>query len=325
MKFTRRTIAVFVLFSLAGVSQAFNIDNKDNLPISSISSPSPDSDFNKLRMKFSGFLKSIKTDMPFTSTQYVKEWVLKDWETQQDDYQIISVSSKKEFSKAQIPNAINIPLDELFAATNLEKIDSMMTNIIYSDSLHTSVTASVIFNLLDYKTYKLSFNANEWNLPDNSDRGFEKIYSYSIYGGKDTLKKTYDFPKITNTNLALDKLLISRYKSNVSNKTTVFSSTQVKEILDNWEWNKEKYQIVSVLNESHFEAGHLQGAINIPVFNLMNEKKLKRIDPDKITLIYCKSGDLAQVSTTLLNMLGYNAINIRYGMTGWGNKFIAAN
>jgi len=323
MKLLGRIIAMLVIFSLAGISHAINIDNNDNLSVSPISSPSSGSDFDKLRVKFLGFLKSIKTDMPFTTTQYVKEWVLKDWETQQDDYQIINVSSKNTVNKGHIPNTVNIPLEDLLTDINLKKLDSMMTNIVYSDSFHTSVTASVIFNLLEYKSYKLSFNANEWSLPNNSDKGFEQTFSYSIYGGKDTSNITYDLPETANTNIALDKLLISRYISKVSNKKTVFSSAQVKKIIDNWEWSQEKYQIISVLNEKHFEMGHLQGAINIPIFNLMNEDQLKRIDPNKTTLIYCKSGDLAQVSATLLNMLGYNAVNIRYGMTGWENKLIS--
>lgn len=310
---------LFILVS-AGISLGFNNGfSGHDFNLSTAIQPNSETDFEKLRLKFSGWLHTIETDFPFTSSKYVKEWVLSDWDMQQDDYQIISVREKDEFSKGHIPNAINIPFEDILLDTNIDKLDSMMTHIIYSDTAHTSVTASVLFNLLDYKAYNLRFNTKDWNLSHSSGKTLDNKSSYITYTGKDTVSDTYKLPISNRTNMALNKLIVSRYVSNISNKNSIISSDKVKNIIDNWDQNKDRYQIVSVLSKSDFEVAHIPHSINIPIFNLMKPDQLKRIDPNKITLLYCKSGNFAQVSSTLLNLLGYNAVNIRYGMMDWNS------
>jgi rhodanese-related sulfurtransferase len=47
------------------------------------------------------------------------------------------------------------------------------------------------------------------------------------------------------------------------------------------------------------------------------EKNLEKLNPDKQIVVYCYTGRDASQATAILNILGYDASNLLWGMTGW--------
>jgi len=80
----------------------------------------------------------------------------------------------------------------------------------------------------------------------------------------------------------------------------------------------EPMVVVDVREASEFEAGHIEGAIHIPLRQLA--KRLDQLPPDKQAplAIICRSGGRSSYGTMALWLLGYrNLKNIMGGMQAW--------
>lgn len=82
--------------------------------------------------------------------------------------------------------------------------------------------------------------------------------------------------------------------------------------------------ILSVRSPEHYAKGHISGAINIPWQEVAKEENLAKLPKDRQVVVYCYTGHTSSQITAILNMLGYDAANLKFGMTAWTlNKSIA--
>ncbi|MGE5850248.1 MAG: rhodanese-like domain-containing protein [Candidatus Methylomirabilota bacterium] len=80
----------------------------------------------------------------------------------------------------------------------------------------------------------------------------------------------------------------------------------------------ENVFVLDVREPAEYQAGHIEGAVNIPVRTLA--KNLDKLPADKATQIavVCKSGIRAAYATMTLKLLGYgNVKDVAGGMMAW--------
>jgi len=75
--------------------------------------------------------------------------------------------------------------------------------------------------------------------------------------------------------------------------------------------------IVSVRSAESYALGHVPGAINIPWKAIAEPENLAKLPTDQPIVVYCYTGHTGQIATTALNLLGYDATNLKFGMMGW--------
>jgi len=75
--------------------------------------------------------------------------------------------------------------------------------------------------------------------------------------------------------------------------------------------------ILSVRSAEHYALGHIEGAHNIPWRAIADPAKLATLPTDEQIVVYCYTGHTGQVAATLLRLLGYDAVNLKFGMMGW--------
>jgi rhodanese-related sulfurtransferase len=75
--------------------------------------------------------------------------------------------------------------------------------------------------------------------------------------------------------------------------------------------------IVDVRSEEEYESGHIPGAIHIELKDLCRVENLKKLPPDRQVVICSRTGHSSAHAVALLNILGYDAINLKWGMSGW--------
>ena len=75
--------------------------------------------------------------------------------------------------------------------------------------------------------------------------------------------------------------------------------------------------ILSVRCQADYVKGHIPGAINIYWEDVAKEKNLAKLPKDRQIVVYCYTGHTGSQITALLNILGYDAINLKFGMSSW--------
>ena len=101
-----------------------------------------------------------------------------------------------------------------------------------------------------------------------------------------------------------------------SDKAPVISAAALFENLNDGDTSNDPF-VVSVRSPEHYALGHIPGAINIPWKTIAEPDNLAKLPTDKQIVVYCYTGHTGQIASTVLNLLGYNAINLKFGMMGW--------
>jgi rhodanese-related sulfurtransferase len=75
-------------------------------------------------------------------------------------------------------------------------------------------------------------------------------------------------------------------------------------------------QIIDWRGSADYDAKHIKGAINLALGDLVDKVNDGTIDKSKKIVNVCYSGQTASVATATLNMLGFDAQNLKFGMCG---------
>lgn len=94
--------------------------------------------------------------------------------------------------------------------------------------------------------------------------------------------------------------------------TKEISYKKLQEIISK---NKEAI-LLDVRSKQEFREGHLEGAINIPVYDI--EKQLNQLSDKKCTIIiYCASGHRSRQAKEKLEQMGYESVyHLKNGLDG---------
>ncbi|OQX88972.1 hypothetical protein B6D60_00510 [candidate division KSB1 bacterium 4484_87] len=72
--------------------------------------------------------------------------------------------------------------------------------------------------------------------------------------------------------------------------------------------------IIDYRSATDFASGHIKGAMNMALGDLVDKVDDGTIPKDKVILNICYTGQSASVATAVLNLLGYDAQNLLFGM-----------
>lgn len=73
--------------------------------------------------------------------------------------------------------------------------------------------------------------------------------------------------------------------------------------------------LIDVRSKQEYEEGHLEGSINIPVYDIENSAKIKLKDKTKTIILYCASGHRSKSAKEILEKLGYeNVYHLKNGL-----------
>ncbi len=73
--------------------------------------------------------------------------------------------------------------------------------------------------------------------------------------------------------------------------------------------------LLDIRKSADFCAGHISDAVNIPFEEVAKPENLFELPTDMPILVICYTGHTASQINSILNMLGYNAWTLRFGMT----------
>ncbi len=79
---------------------------------------------------------------------------------------------------------------------------------------------------------------------------------------------------------------------------------------------REEVQILDVREPFEWEAGRIEGAVHIPLNDLM-AGRTEGLDPEKPVVAYCKTANRSEVARLMLRARGFDAATMEGGSEAW--------
>ena len=247
---------------------------------------------------------------------------LNDGDTSNDPF-ILSVRSAEQYAKGHIKGAINIPWKAVGKADKLVLLPKDKTIVVYCYTGHTGGVATTALRAMGYQAVNMKHGMVAWT-KDAEIRGTKP---YTV--GTDD----HDFPIETKANVPTATYALPTL--NVSDSTEpsevvraavdayvggeaapVIKAQAVYDNLNDGDTSNDPL-ILSVRSAEHYAKGHLPGAINIPWRTVTKDENLKLLPTDRDIVVYCYTGHTGGVATTALRLLGYKAVNMKFGIMSW--------
>ena len=79
------------------------------------------------------------------------------------------------------------------------------------------------------------------------------------------------------------------------------------------------YTLLDVRKPEDFALGHIENAINVSVADLISEIEAGNIPTENDFVVTCYTGQSAGYAKAALDLLGYDAVSLKWGMCSWNN------
>jgi rhodanese-related sulfurtransferase len=250
-----------------------------------------------------------------------------------DTYFIVDWRSSTHYANGHIQGAINMALPNIIDELNVFPTDKVILNVCYSGQ--TASTATAILNMLGtamgdngYNAANLVFGMHGWTYQGNTDL-LSGTATYPMENDWDEVLETTvnakpaagSYPTIdTGKSKAFD-ILKERANLYVKGELNTRGSGW-NNISDDGMWDElfvnmtgDDWFVVNYFPPANYEAGHIPGAYQYtPKADLSSDTFLNTLPTDKKILVYCWTGQTSAQVTVYLNMLGYEAYSLLYGV-----------
>jgi rhodanese-related sulfurtransferase len=256
---------------------------------------------------FGGGTKNISADALFEN--------LNDGDDSNDPY-IISVRRQEDYDKGHIPTAVWMDAKTLFTPENLATLPTDQQIVVYCYTGQTASQVTSALNMLGYDAYNLLFGFGAWNSDPNAG---SVIF--------DETKQGNDFPTTTDPTVVamiahppatpLADTTQAAADAYFSGGVKTISAADLYDNLNDGDASNDPTVISVRSQEDYTDKGHIPGSIWLDVSAMFGPDGLVGVDPDRPVVVYCYTGQTASQVTAALNVLGYDASNMLFGMQAW--------
>jgi rhodanese-related sulfurtransferase len=244
--------------------------------------------------------------------------LLNDDDTGNDPF-IISVRKPEDYAKGHIPGAVNIAFGDIAKDGTINALPRDKKIVVYCYTGHSGSQATAVLGVLGFDVVNLLHGMSSWTKDTEvAPNRFtpEKREDYAFETTPNEPSDTYPFP-------TLDKSARGAAQAYTSPKN--ISSEDLYMLLNDDDAGNDPF-IISVRKPEDYAKGHIPGAVNIGFTELAQKETLSEIPSDRPVVVYCYTGHTGSQATALLNILGYDATNLLFGMCSWTqNTEVAPN
>jgi rhodanese-related sulfurtransferase len=310
--FTLLSLTLAILLVGCSTAPAPDDNNNDNDP-----SGEPKDQFEVVRKAFDDYLSS---DPPAATTAATVFDNLNDGDDSTTPY-VISVRSAEHYAIGHVPGAVNIPWRTVADEGALDDLPTDQSIVVYCYTGHTGAVATAIINALGYESVNMKYGMTAWTQDEDvrAASPFNEETSSDFPTVTDVPEEeTYDLPTLDVTD-SQDDMEIVRAAAQAylsGDNSPIITAEDLFDLLNDGDDTNDPF-IISVRGADDYAVGHIEGAINIPWKTIAQADNLARIPSDRDIVVYCYTGHSGGLATTVLNTLGYNARNMKFGMVAW--------
>ncbi len=96
------------------------------------------------------------------------------------------------------------------------------------------------------------------------------------------------------------------------------TAKEAKTIMD----NEQDYIIIDARTEEEFAEGHIENAILIPEYEIVQRAEKELPDKNALILVYCRSGRRSKIASEELVNLGYTNVKEFGGIIDWPYEIV---
>jgi len=233
---------------------------------------------------------------------------------------VLDLRTKNAFDASHIPGAVQMPLNKLFFHFE-ETIKPMKYDriVLACNTGQSAVYATSLLRMMGYKNvYALKWGMSSWNSQLSKKWVDHPVVSEKLEMSKSAsmLTKPNDLPEITTNKSWRNEILKCRVK-----KLLAGGFKKVSVYADELNETSKNQIVIAYVSKKLYDRGHLKDAIHFPVReSLARESDLLKLPTDKEILIYSENGFESANAVAFLQILGYDAKTVRYGMNSFGMK-----
>jgi rhodanese-related sulfurtransferase len=223
---------------------------------------------------------------------------------------IISVRKPEDYAKGHIPGAVNISFGDIAKNGTLNALPRDKKIVVYCYTGHSGSQATAMLGALGFDVLNLLHGMSSWTKnTEVAPNRFtpEKRQDYAFEATANEATGSYAFPVIDKT---------VRGAAQAYTETKNITSEDLFLLLNDDDVSNDPF-IISVRKPEDYAKGHIPGAVNIGFTALAEKDTLAKIPSDRPVVVYCYTGHTGSQATALLNMLGYDATNLLFGMCSW--------
>ena len=215
-------------------------------------------------------------------------------------YLIVDMRAAEDYAKGHVKGAVNLPIGAF--ATNLDKLPTDKTLLLYCYTGQTTALTMVPLKALGYKAISIS-------------KGFPSVEQagFAVDTTAVDFKPAAARVPADAKDAAVQAGVIENFSAiakQAAAKTLIIKGSEAKDLVAA---APDKYSIVDLRAPEDFDKAHVKGAVNIPLAQLKD--KVASLSKDKTVVLYCYSGQTAAMATAPLKAEGYKLISIT---TGYG-------
>jgi len=251
---------------------------------------------------------------------------LNDGNTANDPF-ILDVRSATDFAAGHITGAVNVPFKDAAKSVNVNTYPTDKQIVVVCYTGHTASFTTAWLGSMGYNASAMKWGFTSWSLDPTynpSSAGSVKPYDVALDCGDYPASATsatagsYTAPEVENTS-SDDETEIIRAAADTwlnSGASATMTAATLYTNLNDGNAANDPY-VLDVRGATDYAAGHVSGAINVAFRTIADAANLPKFDPDRQIVVVCYTGHTASQSTMILNMLGYNAIAMKWGFTSW--------
>ena len=257
-----------------------------------------------------------------------------------------------------LPGAIHIPWRQITQPKYLGSLPKDRKIIVYSNSGQTGGQVTAILNILGYDAINLKWGMTSWTkdqdaAPERFEKsrdvlwqgdGYRSTVNYSL-----EKEETYPLPEVRYQGKspqailwsAADEYLMEFKPANVSASALydpIFGVTPPLALSPYEEDDKDSlvlpfgvqptgdyptYEwpfILDIRDDEAFGSGHIPASLHIYWKALFKTENLRKLPPNRSIIVCSHTGHTGSHVTALLNIAGYDAVNLKWGMSGWSKE-----
>lgn len=234
-----------------------------------------------------------------------------------DGAYIIDLRSSADFTGiGHIEGAHNVAASEVFSHLESADIgDKQLVLACYSGQTAAFMTSLV--NMAGYSAKSLKFGMSSWNQACADKMVATDTYETKLVTDEATKPEEGAMPDLNTgfdtgediLDAQIDAVATDGFGNSAIDAATVFGA------LDN-------YYIVNFWGATDYALGHIEGAVQYsPGESLKTTSDLKTLPADKTIVVYCYTGQTSAFITAYLKVLGYDALSLKFGVSGFANTW----